>query len=99
MSAHVASLKSYVAVFLALMVLTAVTVGAAFFDLGPLNTVIMIAIAGTKATLVVLYFMHLRYATRLIPVVVLSGVFWLGILFALMFADYFTRDWLGVEGR
>jgi caa(3)-type oxidase subunit IV len=43
--------------------------------------------------------MHVRYATRLIPVVVLSGVFWLGILFSLMFADYFTRDWLGVEGR
>jgi hypothetical protein len=43
--------------------------------------------------------MHLRYATRLIPVVVLSGVFWLGILCSLMFAGCFTRDWLSVEER
>lgn len=87
------------AVFLVLMVLTALTVGASFLDLGPLNTIIMIGIAGLKATLVVLFFMHVRYGTKLIPVVILSGLFWLFILFCLMFADYFTRGWLGVEGR
>jgi cytochrome c oxidase subunit 4 len=59
----------------------------------------MIAIAGAKATLVVLYFMHVRYGTRFIPVVILSGVFWLAILLVLLFADYATRGTLGIEGR
>ena len=99
MSAHVLPLRTYYVVFLALMVLTAVTVGVSFLDLGPLNNVIMIAIAGFKATLVVLFFMHVRYDTKLIPVVIFSGLFWLVILFALTFADYASRGWLGVEGR
>ena len=99
MSVHVLPMRTYVLVFLALMVLTAITVAAAFLDLGPLNTIIMIGIAGTKATLLVLYFMHVRYASRLIPVVILSGIFWLGILFVLLFADYGFRGWLGVEGK
>jgi cytochrome c oxidase subunit 4 len=98
-SVHVAPLKVYCLVFLALIVLTAVTVAAAFVDLGALNTVIMIAIAGTKATLVVLYFMHVRYGSRLIPLVILSSIFWLAILFVLLFCDYANRGWLGVEGR
>ena len=97
--AHVLPLRTYYGVFLALMVLTAITVGVAFIELGPLNNVIMIAIAGFKATLVVLFFMHVRYDTKLIPVVIFSGLFWLLILFALTFADYASRGWLGVEGR
>jgi len=99
MSAHVLPLRTYYLVFLALIVLTAVTVGAAFINLGPLNNVIMIGIAGFKSTLVVLFFMHVRYNTKLIPVVIFSGLFWLVILFTLTFADYFSRGWLGVEGR
>ena len=98
MTVHVVPLRTYFIVFLLLMAFTAMTVGAAFLNLGPLNTIIMIGIAGTKATLVVLYFMHVRYGTKLIPVVVLSGVFWLCILFSLLFADYLSRGWL-VEGR
>jgi cytochrome c oxidase subunit 4 len=99
MSVHVLPLRTYVLVFLALMVFTAITVAAAFLDLGPLNTVIMIGIAGTKATLVVLYFMHVRYASRLIPIVILAGLFTLFILITLLFSDYGNRGWLGVEGR
>ena len=98
MTVHVLPVKTYLLVFLALMVLTAITVGAAFLDLGALNTVIMLGIAGTKATLVVLYFMHVRYGSRLIPAVILSGLFWLAILFGIFF-DYLNRGWLGVEGR
>jgi cytochrome c oxidase subunit 4 len=99
MSVHVLPLRIYLGVFAALMALTAITVGAAFLDLGALNTVIMIGIAGAKATLVVLYFMHVRYGSRLIPVVILSGLFWLGILLVLLFCDYANRGWLGVEGK
>jgi len=55
----------------------------------------MLGIAVAKATLVVLYFMHVRYSTRLIPVVVAAGVFWLLLLFGLTMGDYVSRGWLG----
>ena len=75
------------------MVGTYLTVQAAFIDLGALNTVVALAIACTKAVLVVLYFMHVRYSTRLTWAVVVASVFWLGILLALTFGDYLTRPW------
>lgn len=92
---HVVPVRSYLVIFGALMVFTAITVGAAFVDLGPFNNVVMLAIAITKATLVVLYFMHVRYSTRLIPVVVVGGFCWLLILFGLTMSDYMSRGWLG----
>ena len=67
------------------------TVQVAFVDLGPLNTVVALAIAVFKATLVVLFFMHVKYSTRLTWAVVVGSVFWLGILLALTFSDYLTR--------
>ena len=75
------------------MVGTYLTVQAAFIDLGAFNTVVALAIACTKAVLVVLYFMHVRYSTRLTWAVVVASVFWLGILLALTFGDYLTRPW------
>jgi len=98
-STHVLPLRIYFGVFLALLVLTATTVAVAFVDLGPLNNVVALGIAVLKATLVILYFMHVRYATRLTPLVVLSGLFCLVIMVGLTFADYATRGWLGVPGR
>ena len=97
--AHVVPVGVYIAVFLALLALTAATTAAAFHDLGPLNNVVALGIAVLKATLVVLFFMHVRYGTRLIPLVVLAGLFWLVILIALSLTDYWTRGWLGVPGR
>ena len=95
MSEHIVSRKVYITIFLTLMVGTAVTVLAAFQDFpGPLNVVIALTIAVVKATLVVLYFMHVRYSARLIWVIVASALFWMGILFALTFSDYWTRGWL-----
>ncbi len=94
MSDHVVPTRIYYTIFLALMVCTAVTVGVAFVDLGPLNTVVAMTIAVVKATLVVLYFMHVKYSSRLTWVVVVAGVFWLGILLALTLSDYLTRAWL-----
>ena len=80
------------------MVGTALTVAAAFFDFPwRLNTIVALTIATIKATLVVLYFMHVRYSTRLVWVIVISALFWMGILFALTFSDYFTRCWLSTQ--
>ena len=78
------------------MVGTALTVLVAFYDLGPLNNVLMLGIAMTKALLVILYFMHVRWATRLTWVVAASGFVWLLILFGITMTDYLTRGW--VEG-
>ena len=91
---HVVPLKTYFVVFASLMVFTAITVAIAFFDLGPLNNVVMLGIAVFKATLVIMYFMHVKYGTRLIPVVIGSGVFFLAILFAITMSDYMSRGWL-----
>jgi len=95
MSAHVVPVRTYLLIFGALMVLTAITVAVAFVDLGALNHVVMLGIACTKATLVILYFMHVRYGTRLIPVVLGSSFLWLLILLAFVMSDYFTRGWMG----
>jgi cytochrome c oxidase subunit IV len=95
MSEHIVPVRVYLVIFLALLVGTALTVVAAFYNFpGRLNTVIALTIASIKATLVVLYFMHVRYSVRLIWVIFASALFWLGILFALTFSDYFTRTWL-----
>jgi len=94
MSGHVAPKSMYVWVFLALIVGTGLTVAAAFVDMGALNNVVMLGIAITKATLVVLFFMHVRWSTRLTWVVAASGFFWLLILFGLTMMDYLSRGWV-----
>jgi cytochrome c oxidase subunit IV len=91
---HIAPLRLYLTIFGALMVGTVITVWVAFFDLGPLNNVVMLGIACAKALLVVLYFMHVRWSTRLTWVVAGSGFFWLLILFSLTMADYLSRGWI-----
>ena len=96
---HVTPLWIYFSVFFALMFFTAATVAAAYLDLGWANNAVALGIAITKATLVVLFFMHVKENTRLIPAVIFSGVFMLLLLLANLLADYGTRGWLGVEGR
>jgi cytochrome c oxidase subunit IV len=98
-STHVLPLRVYFGVFFALLILTGTTVAVAFVDLGPLNNVVALGIAVVKATIVALYFMHLRYATRLSGLVVISGLFWMVIFIGLTFVDYASRGWLGVAGR
>ena len=93
MSAHIVPKSTYYAIFAALMVGTALTVGAAFVDLGALNTLVALLIAFTKATLVVLFFMHVKYSPRLTWLVVISSVFWLGLLLFITLGDYVTRGW------
>jgi cytochrome c oxidase subunit 4 len=95
MSEHIVPVRIYIMIFSALLLGTALTVAAAFFDFPwQLNTVVALTIATTKATLVVLYFMHVRYSSRLIWVIVAAALFWMGILFALTFSDYWSRSWL-----
>src|ERR671913_2320258 len=94
MSGHVSPLKVYLGIFLALMVLTAVTIAVAYVDLGQFNKVVALGIASFKATLVVLYFMHVKYASRLTKLVVVSGFFFLAILLGLTMSDYSSRTWV-----
>ena len=99
MSAHVASMRTLWTVFGSLFVLTIITVLVARQDLGFLNTPVALGIAVFKASLVVWFFMGVRWNTPLTKVVVVSGLFWLVIMFGLTMSDYLTRPWLGVPGR
>jgi cytochrome c oxidase subunit IV len=85
--------RTYFAIFAALLAFTAITVAVAFVDLGLLNPVVALSIAVVKATLVVLFFMHLKYSSRLVWVVGGAAIFWLGILLVLLLSDYATRGW------
>ena len=93
MSAHILPTRIYYTIFAILMICTLATVAIAFVDLGRFNIVAALTIAVFKATLVVLFFMHVKYSTRLTWAVVLGSVFWLGILFVLTLGDYLTRGW------
>ena len=93
MSSHILPKRVYYTIFAILLFCTYLTVQIAFFDLGPLNTIAALAIACFKATIVILFFMHVKYSTRLTWAVVLGSVFWLGILLALTMTDYLTRVW------
>ena len=96
---HISSKGLYYTIFLTLIVLTGVTVGIARMDLGALNTPMALAIAGFKATLVILIFMGVKYNTPLTKVVAASGSVWLIILFGITMGDYLTRSWIGFPGR
>jgi cytochrome c oxidase subunit 4 len=94
MSEHISSLGSCIAIWLALLAGTTLTVAAAFIDLGPFNTIVALTIATIKATLVVLFFMHVKYThEKLTGLVIVSAIFFLFILLALSMADYTTRLW------
>jgi cytochrome c oxidase subunit IV len=98
MTPHIVPRQVYYRVFAALLVLTAITVGVAFVDLGPLNTIIALSIAVSKALLVILFFMHVRYSTPLIWIYVAAGVIWLAHLLIFTLTDYATRGWFTVTG-
>jgi cytochrome c oxidase subunit 4 len=93
MADHIVPKRTYYAIFAILMFCTLATVLIAFVDLGPFNTVAALTIAVFKAVLVILFFMHVKYSTRLTWAVVVGSVFWLGILLTLTMSDYLTRAW------
>jgi cytochrome c oxidase subunit IV len=88
---HVVPIGVYLSVFLALMVGTALTTGVAYIDLGRWNTVAALTIAVIKMLLVVLFFMHVKYAHGLTKIVIVAGFFWLGIMITLSLSDELTR--------
>jgi cytochrome c oxidase subunit 4 len=92
---HVSSIRTLFAVFASLIALTGLTTGIAYVNLGAGSTAVALAIAFTKASLVVWFFMNVRFNTKLIPVVILGGLFFLLVLFAETFADYASRGWFG----
>jgi len=93
MAGHISPKSTYFAIFAALMVLTATTVAVAFIDLGLLNFPIALGIAILKATLVILFFMHVKYSSRLAQLIVATAFFFLVILFGLTLMDYLSRGW------
>ena len=93
-SVHVSPLITYLKIFVFLMVLSTLTVVAAFVNLGVLNPIVAMAIAGLKAALVILYFMHVKYSSRLTKLTVVLSLFFVAILFAETLMDYATRGWL-----
>ena len=98
MSGHVSPKSTYYMIFGTLMVLTAVTVGAAFMNLGILNFPVAITIAIFKATLVILFFMHVKYSSQLTKLVCGGAFFFLLILFGLTMSDYLSRGWFVSPG-
>ncbi len=94
MSQHVVPPKTYISVFLTLMVFTALTTAVAYVDLGRFNTIIALVIACCKMVLVILFFMHLKYSENLTKLVVVAAFFWFAILLALTLSDYLSRNWI-----
>ena len=93
MSEENPSVGTYILVFVALVLLAALTTGIAYINLGAFNTVVALAIAAIKMSLVGLFFMHLWYSRGLTRIVVLAGFFWLALMVSFMLADVFSRSW------
>jgi cytochrome c oxidase subunit 4 len=98
MSPHIMPRSLYYRVFAALLGLTLATVGVAFLNLGPLNTIIALTIASGKALLVIFFFMHLRHSSALTWIFAGAGVLWLVHLLLFTSLDYVTRNWTTVTG-
>ena len=95
---HIVPPGTYLGIILTLLVLTAITVAAAFVNLGRFNIVVALAIATLKATLVVLFFMHAKYSPKRTKLVIMAGIFWLIILLFMTLSDYASRvDYRGVR--
>jgi cytochrome c oxidase subunit 4 len=99
MTQHVDSVKTYAAIWIALLMLTGVTTAVAYVNLGGFSVVAALAIAVSKMLLVALFFMHVRHSTKLTKLVVGGGLLWLFILIALGMADFLTRGLLGTPGK
>ncbi len=90
---HIVSPKIYLAIVCALLVLTATTVGASYVEMGVLNPIVALGIAAIKMVLVVLFFMHVKYSSKLTKLTVGAGFFTFLVLIGMTLADYFTRAW------
>ena len=99
MKQHIASIRTNILVFVALLVLLLGTVGAAYLPLGALHFPVAMAIAAAKAVLIVLFFMHALHSHRLTLVICGASLLWLSIMIALTLSDYLSRGWLDIPGK
>jgi cytochrome c oxidase subunit IV len=90
---HVVTPGVYGLIYLALLIGTALTVGAAYINMGPFNPVVALLIACIKAVLVILFFMHIKYSSRLMMVTVAAGFFTFCVLITMTLSDYISRAW------
>jgi cytochrome c oxidase subunit 4 len=98
MSDHVSPVSLYITIFLALLVGTGLTVVAAFVNLGTFNFPVAMAIAVVKASLVVWFFMHVKYQSHLTKLTLATGLFFLAILLGMMLIDYTSKSFLPMPG-
>src|SRR5579864_6388161 len=84
----------YLVIFLALVIGTCLTWAIAFVNLGPWNPVVALTIACIKAVLVILFFMHVKYSSKLTKLTISAGFFWLMIMITMSLTDYLTRSFL-----
>jgi cytochrome c oxidase subunit 4 len=95
---HIVPPRTYLAIILTLLTLTGITVWAAMIDLRQFNIVVALVIATTKASFVVLFFMHAKYSHRRTQLVIMAGIFWLALLLFMTLSDYISRiDYRGVR--
>ena len=99
MTEHIVSKKTYALIFGILLLLTAVTTGVGYVDLGRMNVVVALTIAAIKGVLVVLFFMHLAYSRRLTQLTIVAALLWLALLISLTLADVWTRGWIVGTGK
>jgi cytochrome c oxidase subunit 4 len=90
---HIVGPATYAIIFVCLLIGTALTVGASYIEMGPWNPVVALGIACAKATLVVLFFMHIKYSSKLMKLTVGAGVFTFLILVGMSLSDYISRAW------
>jgi cytochrome c oxidase subunit 4 len=90
---HIVTPVTYAIVFVSLLVGTAITVVAAYIDLGIFNPVVALAIACTKAVIVILFFMHVKYQSKLVKLTVGAGFFTFLVLITMTLTDYVSRAW------
>jgi len=90
---HIVSPAAYLAVYVSLLAATGLTVGAAFIDLGPFNPILALGIAVFKGLLVILFFMHVYYSSRLMKLTVAAGFFTFFVLIMMTLSDYMSRSW------
>ena len=90
---HIVGPKTYELILLALMVLTATTTGAAYLNMGVFNPIVALGIACLKAVLVILFFMHIRYSSRVMMLTVGAGFFTFLVLITMTLSDYISRNW------
>jgi cytochrome c oxidase subunit IV len=90
---HIITPKTYIMVFVTLLIFTGITVGAAYVDLGIFNPVVALAIASFKAVVVILFFMHVKYQSKLVKMTVGAGFFTFLVLITMTLTDYMSRAW------